>query len=92
MTAEEALRRASQLFHEIATSHSAERLIARERESGQGLMTDIMREKLRLDLRSSDQVFKIAADGFEVCVRALAAMGATDVTIHECGEKDMETW
>ena len=28
----------------------------------------------------------LAAEGFELCVRALAEMGAKDVTIHECGK------
>jgi len=29
----------------------------------------------------------IAVDGFELSARSLAAMGAADVTIHECGEE-----
>jgi hypothetical protein len=32
----------------------------------------------------------VSADGFELCVRALARMGAKDVSIHECSEQSME--
>lgn len=92
MTAEAALRKAAALFHEIVGAHSARSLIAQERASEQRSMTDVMREDLRQRLRTSDQVSQIAADGFELCLRALAEMGAKDVTIHECGEKDMEQW
>jgi hypothetical protein len=41
-----------------------------------------------LDMR----VRSLSADGFELCVYALHALGATDVTIHQCGAEDMERW
>lgn len=82
----EVLRRASNLFHEIGSAISAESLIVDVRNA-------ILADKLRENLRSSDQIRKIATDGFELCVRALAAAGATDVTIHECGSRDFdEPW
>lgn len=85
---EEALRRASDVFYEIVSAFSAEDLLAKDRgHSNQRLM-----ETLRDHLRTPEQIRKIAADGFELCVRALAAMGASDVMIHECGERDMEHW
>lgn len=33
---------------------------------------------------SSHPFDKLAADGFEQCVRALVELGAPDVSIHEC--------
>jgi hypothetical protein len=33
---------------------------------------------------------EISADGFELSVRELARLGATDVSIHECSERSME--
>lgn len=95
MTAsEEALRRAADLFHEVGQAFAAEKLLV-------GLTASIqiapapsrararMAEKLRGDLRTSDQILALTAEGFEVCVRALAALGATDVTIHECGSASL---
>lgn len=76
------LRRASDLFAEIGSALSAEALLGNARTVA---VTDKIREKLTQNLRTSDQLRKIAATGFELCVRALAERGASDVTIHECG-------
>ena len=77
---EQALRNVADMFHEIVSAHAAEDLNADCRNA-------VVAGKLRESLRSRDQIKKIATDGFELCVRALAEMGAPDVTIHECGEK-----
>lgn len=77
---EQVARRAADMFHEILSALSAEDLVADTRNA-------IMAEKLREHVRSRDQLKKLAGDGFELCVRSLAAMGAPDVTIHECGEQ-----
>ena len=77
---DQVLRRASEMFHEIVSAFSSEDLLANCRN-------DVVAETLRKNLRSRDQIRRIAADGFELCVRALAAAGAPDVTIHECGEQ-----
>lgn len=131
-TAEQALRQAADMFHEVGMAIAADDLLADRRNAK-------MDAKLRENLRSPDQLLKIAADGldlcvraglercadmfraisrsllptatsdvgevlranrarirevsadgFELCVRELARLGATDVTIHECGERDME--
>jgi len=74
----ETLRRSADLFHEIGSALAADALTADARNA-------IFAEKLRENQRSPDQLRKIASDGFELCVRALAAAGASDVTIHECG-------
>lgn len=68
------------MFHEILSALASEDLLA-------GCRNAVVQDKLRDSLRSRDQLKKIAADGFELCVRALAQMGAPDVTIHECGEQ-----
>lgn len=54
----------------------------------------ILAAKLRENQRSPDQLRSISADGFELCVRALAKLGAADVTIHECGKSALgeEPW
>ena len=77
---DQALSRASELFHEILSALSSEDLIA-------GCRNTVVADKLRENLRTPDQIRRIAADGFELCVRALAAAGAPGVTIHECGEQ-----
>jgi hypothetical protein len=76
---DQALRDAADRFHEIVSAIAAKDLLADTRNAK---IADSLREKLR----SRDQIKKIAVDGFESCVRALAAMGAPDVTIHECGD------
>lgn len=75
---DEVLRRAADLFHEIGSALAADALVATTRNV-------VLAEKLRENQRSADQLRSIAADGFELCVRALSQMGAKDVTIHECG-------
>jgi len=72
------LRRAADLFHEIGSALAAEALLTDVRNA-------VLAASLRENQRSSDQLRAITADGFELCVRALAAAGAPDVTIHECG-------
>ena len=79
------LRRTADLFHEVGSAVAAEDLIADCRNA-------ILADALRAKLRSRDQIKSLTAEGFELCVRALAALGATDVTIHECGDRDMEHW
>lgn len=73
------LRLAADKLHEVGSAAAAEDLVPR-------CSNEILANKLRENLRSHDQIKRITADGFELCVRALAEMGATDVTIHECGE------
>ncbi len=79
-TSEQALLCAADMFHEIVSAFASEDLVVDARNK-------IVAEKLGENLRSRDQLQKIASDGFEVCVRALAEMGASDVTIYECGEQ-----
>lgn len=79
----EALRQASEKFHEIVSAFSSADLLASARNA-------VIADKLRDNLRSIDQLRRIAADGFELCVRALADLGAPDVTIHECGDRELE--
>lgn len=73
-----ALRRAADLFHEIGSSIAAADLVTDCRNA-------VLADKLRENLRTPAQLRALTADGFELCVRALAASGAADVTIHECG-------
>jgi hypothetical protein len=75
---EQALRRSADLFHEVASALAVDRLLANVRNA-------VLVDKLRESRRSSEQLRSISAGGFELCVRALAQMGAADVTIHECG-------
>jgi hypothetical protein len=83
---EEALRAAADAFHKIVADLSVRRLLAREGHK----MPQLMHDSLVGKMLDPAEVVKIAADGFELCVRALAATGASDVTIHECSEHDME--
>lgn len=75
------------MFHEIVSAFSSEDLLADCKNA-------VVAEKLRDNLRTRDQIRRIAADGFELCVRALAKMGAPGVTIHECSEQALgeEPW
>jgi len=82
---EQVFRRASGIFHEIVSAISSEDILAEPRVNA------VIQEKLQKKLRSREQLRSIACDGFELCVRALAEMGAADVTIHECSERDMES-
>jgi hypothetical protein len=85
-SAEDALRAAADIFHKIVSDHGARELLDREGHKMPQLMYDSMTSKL-LDPAEVD---KLAAEGFEICVRALGALGATDVSIHECTEHDLE--
>lgn len=91
LAAERALRSASDSFYEIVSAFCARDLISGTNQMPR-VQNALVVEKLREALRSDDQLRKIAVGGFELCVRALAEMGASDVTIHECGERDMEHW
>ena len=82
---EQALRHAADLFHEIVAAIVSEDRLTSCRNA-------IVTEKLRGNVRSREQLQRVAADGFELCVRALAALGAPDVTIHECGERQLGPW
>lgn len=75
----EALGRSASLFHEVGSALSVEKLLM-------GVSNPILVQKLGEGSRTSDQLRARAAEGFELCVRALAKLGAPDVTIHECGE------
>lgn len=48
-----------------------------------------MREALEGKLRDDKALAGLAADGFELCVRQLAAMGAPDITITSCHASDI---
>ena len=74
------LRQAADKFHEVVSALAAEDLLTDAHNKNK-----IVAAKLRESLRSRDQIKQITTDGFELCVHALAAMGAEDVTIHECG-------
>lgn len=76
---EPTLRRAASLFHEVGSSISADALLPT-------CHNEVLAAKMRGNQRSPDQIKKLTADGFELCVIALANMGAKDVTIHECGK------
>lgn len=80
---EQPLRQASDMFHEIGAAYEARRLLDQEGHK----MPQVMHDAITSKLRAPAAITKIAAEGFELCVRALAEMGATDVTIHECGKQ-----
>jgi hypothetical protein len=84
--AEDALRSAADQFHKILAGLNSAKLLARNGHK----MPSPMFDKLSSAVLSNDEIVRTAADGFETCVRALAALGAKDVTIHECGEQDLE--
>ena len=75
----DALRDAANKFHKILSALSAQRLLDRDRP-----LTEPLRRSLTEKLLDGPSLEQIAADGFETCVRALAAAGAPDVTIFEC--------
>ena len=87
LAGEPSLRGAADLFHEVGSALAAEELLVDVRNAK-------IADSLRENLRTHDQIRKIATDGFELCVRALAEMGATDVTIRECGKQALgeEPW
>jgi hypothetical protein len=83
----EVLQRVSGMFHEIMSAISSKDLLARCQNA-------VVTEKLKENLRTEDQIRKIAANGFEACVMALSVAGAPDVMIHECGSTALgeEPW
>lgn len=83
---EKMLRTASDAFHRIVSAIGVEKLLSRE---GYKMPTQMF-ETFTAKKLTLDEMSKVAADGFELCVRALADLGATDVSIHECGEADLE--
>lgn len=86
MSTEGALRAASEAFHKIVSAHESRRLLDREgHKLPQVMYDDFVRKALE-----PAEITKIAAEGFELCVRALLELGASDVTIHECGAQDIE--
>lgn len=88
MTPEATLREAAAAFHRIVSAIGTEKLLSR---AGYKMPTEMF-EKLVAKKLTADEILKIAADGFELCIRALAEMGASDVAIHECGERELESW
>jgi hypothetical protein len=84
---QQVLRRLADLFHEIGSSLAATDLVADCRNA-------FLAEKLRENIRTPKQLRTLTAEGFELCVLALAASGASDVTIHECGKSALgeEPW
>ena len=80
------LRAAADAFHKIVSDQTARGLLDRTGHK----MPQPMHDSLVGKLLDPAEVLKIAVDGFETCVRALAAMGAPDVSIHECRDRDME--
>lgn len=85
-SAEEALRGAADALHRIVSAIGVDKLLSREGYK----MPSQMFEALVAKKLSPDEMSKVAADGFELCVRALAEMGAADVTIHECAARSFE--
>jgi hypothetical protein len=85
---EVALREASDLFHKILSAIAAKRLLDREGHK----MPQPIYESMVAKLLEPEAIERLAADGFEVCVRALAALGAKDVSIHECRPTGEEPW
>ncbi len=87
---EPSLRRAADLFHKIGSAYEARRLLDREGHK----LPQVMYDNFTMKLLDPSEIMKIATDGFELCVRALAAMGAPDITIHECGTQALgeEPW
>jgi len=86
--ADGSLRAAADAFHKIVAAHEARRLLDREGHK----MPQAMHDDLVGRCLDPGEVTKIAADGFEVCVRALVALGAKDVSVHECGADDLEPY
>ena len=83
----EVLKKVSEMFHEIASSISSKDLLANCKNA-------TLAEKLKENLRTRDEIRKIAATGFETCVMALSVAGVPGATIHECGSSALgeEPW
>lgn len=84
---EVSLREASDLFHKILSAIAAKRLLDCEGHK----MPRPIHEGLVAKLLEPEAIERLAADGFEMCVRALALLGAEGVTIHECNPSE-EPW
>lgn len=61
--------------------------LPRAAEMFQAIVQALAGEVLRVH---RDHIREVSAKGFELCVRELARLGATDVSIHECSERSME--
>jgi len=81
--AEKTLREVADAFHRIAGSLNADRLLSRDGYK----MPTIVFDKLVEAKLTPEAMMRVAVDGYELCIRTLAEMGASDVTIHECGER-----
>jgi hypothetical protein len=77
------LNRGAELFHEIENALLGEQLASIIQRMQQAAL-DVPDPGHQQG--SSTQLRRLTAEGFELCVRALADLGATDVTIHECGK------
>lgn len=65
-------------FHRIAMALQARELL------GRGVANEVLRAEIEKQQLTDNEIASLCADGFEACVRALASLGADDVSIHEC--------
>jgi len=65
-------------FHKILGFATGQKIL-----SSHPFLTPTMREHI-VNEQMGVEIDKLAADGFEQCVRALVELGAPDVSIHEC--------
>lgn len=79
MSAEATLRASADRFHAIISAM----LLAR------GVANETVRAKLEENVLDDEDIAETCAIGFEACVLEVRAMGAADVTIHECSEEDI---
>lgn len=79
-----AMRMAADALHKIASASAARRRLAEDRP-----LTWAMRKNLESKRLEDEEVETFALDAFEALVLALRAAGASDVTVHECGEGDI---
>lgn len=77
------LRECSDKFHQISSSIEAHRLL-RENPA----MPPKMYEAISKKILTPQAISALCASGFEDCVRALAELGDTDVTIFECNPSE----
>ncbi len=68
----------------IMSAMAGRRLLAR------GIRNDVIRAKLESEALADEQIEKVAADGFEAGVMALAAIGYPGTTVHVCNPTDGE--
>ncbi len=83
-----ALDRASELFHEILSAINAKRILADLPASPSNPAQTWLRTELEKNLRDDKVIARLAADGFELCVRQLHAMGVPDITITSCNPSE----